>query len=48
MYFNKPIKIYNDALHESNFKETLPLVIPVPKNNDENEKRKRKTERNMV
>ena len=40
--FNRSIKIYNDALHESNFKETLKFVIPAPKNNDENQKRKRK------
>ena len=26
--YNRPIKIYNDALHESNFKETLKFVIP--------------------
>ena len=39
--FNRSIKIYNDALHESNFKETLKFVIPAPKNNDENQKRKR-------
>ena len=39
---NRSIKIYNDALHESNFKETLQFVIPAPKNNDENQKRKRK------
>ena len=29
--FNRSIKIYNDALHESNFKETLKFVIPAPK-----------------
>ena len=40
------IKIYNDALHESNFKETLQFVIPAPKNNDENQKRNRK--RNII
>ena len=39
--FNRSIKIYNGALHESNFKETLKFVIPAPKNNDENQKRKR-------
>ena len=44
--FNRSIKIYNDALHESNFKETLQFVIPAPKNNDENQKRKRK--RNII
>ena len=44
--FNRSIKIYNDALHESNFKETLKFVIPAPKNNDENQKRKRK--RNII
>ena len=40
--FNRSIRIYNDALHESNFKETLQFVIPAPKNNNENQKRKRK------
>ena len=44
--FNRSIKIYNDALYESNFKETLQFVIPAPKNNDENQKRKRK--RNII
>ena len=44
--FNESIKIYNDALHESNFKETLQFVIQAPKNNDENKKRKRK--RNII
>ena len=44
--FNRSIKIYNGALHESNFKETLKFVIPAPKNNDENQKRKRK--RNII
>ena len=43
---NRSIKIYNDALHESNFKEALQFVIPAPKNNDENQKRKRK--RNII
>ena len=33
--FNRSIKIYNDVLHESNFKETLQLAIPAPKSNDE-------------
>ena len=36
--FNISIKIYNDALHESNFKETLQFLI----NNYKNQKRKRK------
>ena len=36
--FNRSIKIYNDALHESNFKETLQFLI----NNYKNQKRKRK------
>ena len=31
--FNRSIKIYNDVLHESNFKETLQFTIPAPKNN---------------
>ena len=44
--FNRSIKIYNDALHESNFKETLKFVMTAPKNNDENQKRKRK--RNII
>ena len=44
--FNRSIKIYNDALPESIFKETLKFVIPAPKNNDENQKRKRK--RNII
>ena len=44
--FNRSIKIYNDALHESNFKETLQFVIPATYNNDENQKRKRK--RNII
>ena len=44
--FNRSIKIYNDALHESNFKETLRIVIPAQKNNDENQKSKRK--RNII
>ena len=44
--FNRSIKIYKDALHESNFKEILKFVIPAPKNNDENQKRKRK--RNII
>ena len=44
--FNRSIKIYNDALHESNFKKTLQFIIPAPKNNDENQKRKRK--RNII
>ena len=44
--FNRSIKIYNDVLHEINFKETLQFVIPAPKNNDENQKRKRK--RNII
>ena len=39
--FNRSIKICN-ALHESNFKETLQFTIPAPKNNDENQKHKRK------
>ena len=39
--FNKSIKIYNDALRESNFIETLQFTIPAPKNNDENQRRKR-------
>ena len=34
--FNRSIKIYNDALPESIFKETSKFVIPAPKNNDEN------------
>ena len=34
--FNRSIKIYNDALPESIFKEKLKFVIPAPKNNDEN------------
>ena len=38
----KSIKSYSDALHESNFKETLQFVIPAPRNNNENQKRKRK------
>ena len=44
--FSRSIKMYNDALHESNFKETLKFVIPAPNNNDENQKRKRK--RNII
>ena len=44
--FSRSIKIYNDALPESIFKETLKFVIPAPKNNDENQKRKRK--RNII
>ena len=40
--FNRSIKIYNDALCESNFKETIQFVIPALKNNDENQKHKRK------
>ena len=44
--FNISIKTYNDALHESNFKETLRFVIPAQKNNDENQKSKRK--RNII
>ena len=44
--FNRSIKIYNDALHESNLKETLKFVIPAPKKNDENQKHKRK--RNII
>ena len=40
--FNRSIKIYNDALHERNFKETLKFVIPAPNNIDENQKSKRK------
>ena len=44
--FNKSIKIYNDALNESNFKETLQFIISAPQNNDENQKRKRK--RNII
>ena len=44
--FNRSIKVYNDALHESNFKEILQFVVPAPKNNDENQKHKRK--RNMI
>ena len=32
--FNRSIKIYNDVLHENNFKETLQFTIPAPKNND--------------
>ena len=44
--FNRSIKIYNDGLHESNFREALKFVIPAPKNNDENQKRKRK--RNII
>ena len=32
--FNRLIKVYNDALHESNFKETLQFVVPALKNND--------------
>ena len=40
--FNRSIKVCNDALHESNFKETLQFVVPAPKKNDENHKRKRK------
>ena len=40
--FNRLIKIYNDALHERNFKETLQFLIPARKNNYENQKRKRK------
>ena len=43
---NKSTKIYNDALHESDFKETLQFVIPAIKNNDENQKRKMK--RNII
>ena len=39
--FNRSIKIYNDGLHENNFKETLQFVIPAPKNNDENRTRKK-------
>ena len=36
--YSTNFKIYNDALHESNFKEKeqLHFVIPVPKNNNEN------------
>ena len=44
--FNRSIKIYNHALHESNFKEILQFTIPAPKNNDENQKHKRK--RNII
>ena len=33
--FNRSIRIYNDALHESNFKETLQFVIPTTKNSEE-------------
>ena len=44
--FNRSIKIYNDALHERNFKATLQFTIPASKNNDENKKRKRK--RNII
>ena len=44
--FHRSIKIYNDALHGSNFKETLRFVTPALKNNDENLKRKRK--RNII
>ena len=40
--FNRSMKIYNDALYERNFKEILQFTIPAPKNNDENQKRKRK------
>ena len=40
--FNRLIKIYNDALHESNSKQTLHFVIPAPKNNHDNQKRERK------
>ena len=40
--FNKSIKIYNDTLHESNFKEILQFVIPAAKSNDENQKRRRR------
>ena len=36
--FKKSIKIYNDALHENHFKETLKFVIPATKNNGENQK----------
>ena len=32
--FNRSIKIYNDVLHESNFKETLQFIIPASKKND--------------
>ena len=46
--FNRSIKIYNDALHERNFKQKLQFVILAPKNNDENQKRKKKTEHTMV
>ena len=44
--FNRSIKICNDALHESSFKELLQFTIPAPKNNDENQKHKRK--RNII
>ena len=44
--FNRSIKIYNDALHESNVKKPLKFVIPAPNNNDENQKLKRK--RNII
>ena len=44
--FNRSIKIYNDALYKSNFKEPLQFVIPAPKKNDESQKRKIK--RNII
>ena len=44
--FNRSIKIYNDALYEISFKETLQFAIPAPQNNDENQKCKRK--RNII
>ena len=40
--FNRSNKVYNDALHENNFKETLQFVAPAPNNNHGNQKRKRK------
>ena len=40
--FSRSLKIYNDALYESNFKEALQFIIPPTKNNNENLKCKRK------
>ena len=36
---NKSVKIYKDALFESNLKQTLQFLIPEPKNNDDKKKR---------
>ena len=42
---NRSIKIYNNALRKSNFKETSQLVVAAQKNNDKNQKRKWKQNR---